>query len=53
MMNLRELLIERILFAMTEAELLEHQLTADQLEDLADVDLFELYEEHVFQGLLK
>lgn len=51
-MTLRELIIERILFAMTEQELLQHQLTADELSTLSDVDLFELYEEHLFQGLL-
>lgn len=45
-MTLRELLIERIHYAMDEEELLElYSVHGDELEDLSDVDLFEIYEE--------
>lgn len=46
MMTLREMIIERIHFAMDEDELAElYSLHGDELEDLADVDLLEIYEE--------
>ena len=49
MMTLRELLIERIYFAMDEEELAElYSVHGDDLEDLSDVDLFEIYEEVAF-----
>jgi hypothetical protein len=51
-MALRELLIERILGAMTEQDLAASFTTAAELEYLTDVDLFELYEDHVFAKLL-
>lgn len=45
-MNLREILIERIHFAMDEENLAElYSVHGDELEDLSDVDLFEIYEE--------
>ena len=45
-MNLREILIERIYFAMPEEELAElYSVHGDELQDLSDVDLFEIYEE--------
>ena len=45
MMTLREMMIERILFAATEEDLwLMYQVSADDLDSLTDVDLFELYE---------
>ena len=45
-MTLRELLIERILFACDEQTLIrDFGMTEDEVEDLADVDLFEIYED--------
>lgn len=45
-MTLRELLIERIHFAMDEANLAElYSVYGDELDDLSDLDLFEIYEE--------
>lgn len=47
-MTLRELIIGRILFAVTDAELQQqYNTTEDELENLSDLDLFELYEEVV------
>lgn len=47
-MNLRELIIGRILYAVSDEELQEtYQLDEDGLENLSDLDLFELYEEVV------
>jgi hypothetical protein len=44
-MSLRELMIEYILFAFTEQELMkEFQITEDELPDLPDLDLLELYD---------
>lgn len=44
-MGLRELMIEYILFAFSEEELQrEFQVTEDELPDLADVDLLEIYD---------
>ena len=51
-MTLRELLIERILFALTEEDLARNMTSASELEQLSDVDLFELYEDHVMKALL-
>jgi len=51
-MTLRELLIERILGALTEQDLETRLLSAEDLRDLSDVDLFELYEDAVFEKLL-
>lgn len=45
-MTLREILIERIYYAMDEESLAElYSVHGDELEDLSDVDLFEIYEE--------
>lgn len=45
-MTLRQILIERIHYAITEEELAElYSVHGDELEDLSDVDLFEIYEE--------
>ena len=45
-MNLRELMIERILFSVTENELKEEfMVEEDELINLSDMDLFELYED--------
>ena len=45
MMTLREMMIERILFAATEEDLWKmYQTTEAELESLTDLDLFELYE---------
>ena len=44
-MTLREILIERILFAVSEQELMRHyQMTESELLETSDLDLFELYE---------
>lgn len=44
-MNLRQLLIERVLFAVTPEELEQRfQLVDNEVEQMSDVDLFELYE---------
>ena len=44
-MNLRQLVIERIFFAVTDEELATlYQLKASDIQDLSDLDLFELYE---------
>lgn len=45
MMTLREMMIERILFAATEEDLWKmYQTTEAELSTLTDLDLFELYE---------
>jgi hypothetical protein len=51
-MTLREILIDRILGAMTEQELAANYTSAEELETMSDVDLFELYEDYVFSQLL-
>lgn len=46
MMTLRELMVEYILFAFTDKELMEKfQVIASELEDLADQDLLEIYDQ--------
>lgn len=45
-LTLRDLVIERILFAVSEEELREdYSLTEDDVLDMSDLDLFELYED--------
>ena len=45
-MTLREMMAERILFAVSEEYLMSvHQLRADEVIELSDTDLFELYED--------
>ena len=45
-MTLRELIVERVLFVLTVEELFHrHHLTVDELAEISDLDLFELYEE--------
>jgi hypothetical protein len=45
-MTLRELLIERIFFAVTGSELVEmYDISPGEVAGLSDLDLFELYEE--------
>lgn len=45
-MTLREMLIERIMFVLTEEELAERYLTTEEeLCTMADSDLLELYED--------
>jgi len=51
-MTLRTLLIERVLGAMTEQDLAQHHTSAAELDTLSDIDLFELYEQQVFEKLL-
>ena len=51
-MTLRELLKDRILSCMTEEDLAGNWCPAAELDSMTDVDLFELYESHVFRELL-
>ena len=51
-MTLRTLLIERVLSCLTEQDLAEHHTSAAELDTLSDIDLFELYEQQVFEKLL-
>ena len=45
-MSLRELIIEYILFAFSDEELLEQfHITDDEVHDLADEDLLEMYDQ--------
>jgi hypothetical protein len=45
MLSIREMLIERILFAATEEQLWTmYQVSASEIGTLTDLDLFELYE---------
>ena len=45
-MTLRELLIERVLFACDNHTLIHYYgMTDDDVEELSDVDLFEMYED--------
>lgn len=44
-MNIRELVIQRILFSLSDEELeQEFQMTEDEVTELSDLDLFEMYE---------
>lgn len=52
-MNLRELLKDRILSTMTEQDLAGIWTSAEDLDTITDIDLFELYESHVFAELLR
>lgn len=48
-MNLRELVIERILWAVSEEELSAHyHTTEDELTNLSDADLLDLYDDVTF-----
>ena len=48
-MTLREMLIERVIWSVTEQELIQHyQVTEQSLVDLTDADLLDLYEDIVF-----
>jgi hypothetical protein len=48
-MNMRELIVERILWAVTEEELaIKYHTSEEELLVLTDVDLLELYEDVVF-----
>ena len=45
-MNLRELMIEYILFAFSEEELMQKfQVTEEDLNSIGDVDLLEIYDQ--------
>lgn len=45
-MNIRELIRERILFALDDGLLSQRfAVTAEELDDLSDLDLLELYED--------
>jgi transcription initiation factor IIE alpha subunit len=50
-MDLRKLIVERIFFAFTDEELQEaFDINPNEVEDLSDIDLLELYEETVTFG---
>ena len=45
MISMRELVTQRILFAVTEEELIaEYGVFEEELDTMSDLDLFELYE---------
>lgn len=45
-MNLRQLMIERILFAVDESTLIsQYGVFEDELDGMSDLDLFELFED--------
>jgi hypothetical protein len=45
-MKLRELMTEYILFAFDEQELMQKfQITEDELADMSDIDLLEIYDQ--------
>jgi len=49
-MTLRELIIDRILFSVTEKELNHYfQTTSKELLEMSDLDLFEIYEMQDFE----
>lgn len=51
-MSLRELVIGRILFAVTEEELIaRYAVGEDELDEMSDLDLFELYEAVVVEAV--
>jgi hypothetical protein len=46
MMSLREMMVEYILFAFSDEELMQKfQITEDELPDMSDVDLLEIYDQ--------
>jgi hypothetical protein len=46
MLTIRELMVEYVLFAFTEEQLLEKfQVTEEELSNLCDVDLLEIYDQ--------
>ena len=48
-MNMRELVIQRILFAVSEEQLIsEYGVFENEIDGMSDLDLFELYEAVVF-----
>jgi hypothetical protein len=52
MTTLHDLLVDRILGVMTEQELADNYTSADELQTMSDIDLFELYEDYIFSQLL-
>jgi hypothetical protein len=45
-MNLRELLVERVLFSCDDQTLIsQYGITENEVEELSDIDLFEIYED--------
>ena len=49
-MNLREIIIERILFACTEEELArDFHVSEAELHDLSDTDLIDLYDDVIME----
>lgn len=48
-MNMRELVIQRILFAVSDEQLIsEYGVFENEIDSMSDLDLFELYEAVVF-----
>lgn len=46
MMTLREMMVERVLYTITEDELMEEFMVGlDEIKDLSDCDLMDLYED--------
>lgn len=53
MLNIRELMVEYILFAFTEEELIEKfQVTEQELSNLCDVDLLEIYDQTLLTPMM-
>jgi len=52
MLNIRELMIEYVLFAFTEEELMEKfRITEFELSNLSDIDLLEIYDQTLLTPL--
>lgn len=46
MMSLREMMVERVLFSVSDEELMEEfMLSEEEVSELSDCDLLELYED--------
>ena len=53
MMSMRELMIEYIMFAFTDEQLMElYQVTEEELPELSDVDLLEIYDQTLLMDLV-
>ena len=52
-MTLREMMVEYILFAFTEEQLLQfYQVTEEELIDLSDTDLLEIYDQTLLSDVI-
>ncbi len=53
-MGLRELITEYIMFAFSDEELAEHfQITEEELQDISDNDLLEIYDQTLLFHTIK